>query len=313
MLGWNTAITLLVVIYGLFIYWRIGIPLELSGNEPWNAYHAVGAFRIHELYPNPPGLLNNYTPLSFYVVGLASSGFENTVVVGRFLSLASLVVLGIFSFLISTQLGSKREHSLFGALWFAATMFHGYENYAGVDDPHLFGLAIMAAGFFVFLKRRNGRTVYLAFAIYIVGGLVKNSLFAFPLASLGIMFVEGNLRRYRALVFSLLCVGASALALYGLYGEGFVTQVFAARPVRLFRIITSAQRIQWLLIPLMFWAYSLRYAAPATTKPIVAAMIVASVLVWWGTGIAEGVGTNAIFELAFATSVALASARQRRI
>ena len=61
--------------------WRAGFPIEIAQNEGWNAYYADAAMgaagadgggraRAAPLYPPTDTLIvNNYPPLSFYVVG----------------------------------------------------------------------------------------------------------------------------------------------------------------------------------------------------------------------------------------------------
>jgi len=81
----------LVAIFVLWLGWRISFPLEIDGNEAFNAWHADNAFSPNKLYPNPDVLiLNNYPPLSFIVVRLISSIFANEIVAGRILSLLSI-------------------------------------------------------------------------------------------------------------------------------------------------------------------------------------------------------------------------------
>ena len=253
-------------------------------------------------------MINNYTPFSFYVIHLITSFFPNSIVAGRILSLVSIVFISLMSYGVARQLGAEKIYSFFSALWFSATMFRGYTNYSGMNDPHLFGLALMTLGFYLFMRWRNTRLLYACFVVFVVGGLAKNSLFALPLAAICILFIERNDRRYRVLAFSLACIALSTLFLYELYGNLFFSQMFIPRTVEFYRIIGSLQRIQWLAIPLLFWAVSFRSFKRRQVKYVTAAMVVSGWLFWWMTGVVKGVGTNAIFELAFSTSVALACA-----
>ena len=64
------ALALLAALFLVWPVWRAFLPLEIWGNEGWNAYHADTAMRGGSLYPPPDGLVaNNYPPLSFYIVG----------------------------------------------------------------------------------------------------------------------------------------------------------------------------------------------------------------------------------------------------
>ena len=299
---------LLTAIFGAFIAWRLWLPLEISGNEPWNAYHIQDAFSPQQLYPPPETMISNYTPLSYYALNVISPLFPSSIVAGRVVSLFSILFISLMSFAVSRELGAARDASLFAALWFCATLFRGYTNYAGMNDPHLLGLALMTLAFYVFLAGRETRWVYGAFALFVVAGLIKNSLFALPLAAVCILFVERNERRYKILLFSAACVAACVGLLYRLYGDNVFTQIFMARTIVLWRIVGSFQRIQWIAVPLLFWLYAYRALSTDVARYVTAALIVSAWMVWWGTGVAEGVGTNAIFELVFASSVALACA-----
>ena len=63
-------LALLAVYFVVWPVWRAGFPIEIAQNEGWNAYHADAAMGAAPLYPPTDTLIvNNYPPLSFYVVG----------------------------------------------------------------------------------------------------------------------------------------------------------------------------------------------------------------------------------------------------
>ena len=63
-------LALLAVYFMVWPVWRAGFPIEIAQNEGWNAYHADAAMGAAALYPPTDTLIvNNYPPLSFYVVG----------------------------------------------------------------------------------------------------------------------------------------------------------------------------------------------------------------------------------------------------
>ena len=301
------SLVALAFVYGLYVAWRLCTPLEINGNEPWNAYHIDDAFSPARLYPAPEAMVSNYTPASYYVLHALAPLFPNAIVAGRALSFLSILALSVLSYAISRELGAGRGPAVFAGVWFSATLFRGYTNYAGMNDPHLFGLMLMALGFLLFLRGRGTRAVYFAFAVFVLAGLAKNSLIALPLAALALLFLERNPRRFLVLAFCGLALAAAAAALYGLYGAAVFRQLFLPRVFKASRILGAMQRLQWLAIPLVFW-FVVWPRLPATAKRVTSALVACGWLAWWGTAIAEGVGTNAIFELAFAASTALASA-----
>jgi hypothetical protein len=71
--------------------WRLGFPIEIAQNEGWNAYHADAAMGAAPLYPASDTLIvNNYPPLSFYVVGGLAKVFGDALYVGRMLSIIAV-------------------------------------------------------------------------------------------------------------------------------------------------------------------------------------------------------------------------------
>src|SRR3984957_7335335 len=88
-------LALLAAYFTVWPIWRVGFPIEIAQNEGWNAYHADAAMGAAPLSPPTDTLIvNNYPPLSFYVVGGLAGVFGDALYVGRVLSLMAIVVLG---------------------------------------------------------------------------------------------------------------------------------------------------------------------------------------------------------------------------
>ena len=82
----------LAALFLVWPVWRAFLPLEIWGNEGWNAYHADAAMRGAQLYPPPDGLVaNNYPPLSFYIIGAIGRLIGDPILAGRLLSLVAVV------------------------------------------------------------------------------------------------------------------------------------------------------------------------------------------------------------------------------
>src|SRR2546423_8243173 len=65
---WSIAV--LAALFLVWPVWRAFFPMEIWGNEGWNAYHADQAIRGSGLYPTPDGFVaSNYPPLSYYLIG----------------------------------------------------------------------------------------------------------------------------------------------------------------------------------------------------------------------------------------------------
>src|SRR3954467_14302587 len=91
---WSIAV--LAALFLVWPVWRAFLPMEIWGNEGWNAYHADQAMRgVAQLYPPPDGLVaNNYPPLSYYLIGWLGRLFGDPLYVGRTLSIASTLAIG---------------------------------------------------------------------------------------------------------------------------------------------------------------------------------------------------------------------------
>ena len=141
------ALALLAALFLVWPVWRAFLPLEIWGNEGWNAYHADAAIRGAQLYPPPDGLVaNNYPPLSFYLVGALARLFGDALYVGRALSILATLGIGVAAFMVVRHFGGSRAASLIAGLWFVATMARFFEYYVGMNEPQLLGQLIMVWG-----------------------------------------------------------------------------------------------------------------------------------------------------------------------
>jgi 4-amino-4-deoxy-L-arabinose transferase-like glycosyltransferase len=152
-------------------------------NEGWNAYWARDAWVSGILYPSANGIVvNNYPPLSFYIVGVFGQLVGDNIFAGRILALASLVVVTIGIYLWLRVAGLARTALVSAALFIAAFIAYA-PGYVAMDDPQLIGHAFMVAAGFI-LWRRDFSTGALAIAalLTLLGGLTKHLLIPFPLA-----------------------------------------------------------------------------------------------------------------------------------
>jgi len=158
----------------------IAAHVPLDPNEGWNAYLDRAAISGGPLYPQ--GLMiNNYPPLSFFIIGALSTITGDPIVAGRLVSLIAFIAVagGIVACL--REMGSDVLAALFGCLFFAASLLIA-SDYVAMNDPQLMGHAVQLAGLSLLLQsRRNIMTTALLMA---VGLFVKHSLLALPLATM---------------------------------------------------------------------------------------------------------------------------------
>jgi hypothetical protein len=161
----------------------IGLHVPFDPNEGWNAYHAATALTTGSPYPPAQGyLVNNYPPLSFYLIGALAKIGGDAIVAGRFVALASFiaVVLGIDA--AARQMGCSRIEALFAALLFAAWLMLT-TDYVGMDDPQLLGHAIATGGLLLALRApRTPRAMVGAAVLLAVAFFVKHNLVVLPAA-----------------------------------------------------------------------------------------------------------------------------------
>ena len=158
----------------------IGAHVPLDPNEGWNAYLARAAISGGPLYPQ--GLMtNNYPPLSFYVVGALSTITGDPIVAGRLVSLIAFFALAGGIVVCLREMGADVLASLFGALFFAASLLIS-ANYVAINDPQLLGHALQLAGLSLLLPAR--RDILFAAMLMAAGLFIKHNLLALPLASL---------------------------------------------------------------------------------------------------------------------------------
>ena len=153
---WSLAA--LAALFLVWPVWRAFLPLEIWGNEGWNAYHADAAMRGSGLYPPADGLVaNNYPPLSYYLLGWLGRLFGDPLYVGRALSILATLGIGVAAAVIVRQFGGSRAAQLIAGFWFVATMARFFEFYVGMNEPQILGLAVMSAGLAWFLQAPRGR------------------------------------------------------------------------------------------------------------------------------------------------------------
>lgn len=212
----------------------IVLHVPFDPNEGWNAYFAHAAVATGSPYP-PPGsyLVNNYPPLSFYLIGALSAPGGDAIVTGRFVALAAFVAVTLGIDAAARRMGCSRTEALFAALWFAAGLMLT-SDYAGMDDPQLLGHAVAMGGLLVALRQpRTPRDMVIAAALFVLAFFVKHNLVVLPVALAGWLLLAD---RRLAVTF----IGSGVVFL--LIGLGVFKTVFG---VSLLAQIDSARSFAW--------------------------------------------------------------------
>jgi hypothetical protein len=327
--GWQIGIlALLAVWFMVWPVWRAGFPIEIAQNEGWNAWHADAAMSslsmsslgmssvrtgTAPLYPPTDTLIvNNYPPLSFYVVGALAQVFGDALYVGRVLSLLAVAGLGALIAVVIRQLGGGAAGAAVGAFWFVAVMARSFTRFVGMEDPQLVGHVLMMGALAWFLDREaRGRSATAPILAMAMAGFYKHNIVAVPVTALAWLALKDW---RRAVVPAAVGAGAAVLGLAictAVYGDVFLANLVVPRPYRLMRAVYGLGRLQWILPALVLWGVWVA-AEPASraarfTRVFVAVAFVAFVAQWAG----EAVLDNAQFDLVIATAVGLGLAFDR--
>ena len=312
----GVLIWLLALLAALFLVWpvwRAFLPLEIWGNEGWNAYHADTVIRGGALYPRPDGLVaNNYPPLSFYLIGWLARLFGDALYVGRALSILSTLGIGVAAAIVVRQFGGSRNAAIIAGVWFVATLARFFEFYVGMNEPQLLGQLVMAAGLVWFLKRRaDGRPVEPAVLLMVLAGFVKHNLIAVPVVALLWLTLDDWRLGLRAALTGGLAAAAGLALCAWLFAPDFIPDMLMPRTYEIARSFSSLGRLQFILPALALWAVW-AHAERHTTEARFSALVIGVALVAYMVQKAgSGVDENAQFELVFATAIGIGLAYDR--
>lgn len=287
--------------FGLFLWpaYRAFLNIEIEENEGWNAYYADAALGRTPLYPSADKLItNNYTPLSFYIVGGAGRLLGDPVLAGRLISLCAVLAIGFAIALMVQELGGSRLAAAIGGAFFIATITRFCGGYVGMNDPQLLAQAVMAFGFAWFLKAVNAdRGFYGPILLMLLAGFIKHNIIAMPLTA----FVWLAVHRPRT---ALKCAGVAlagavlGFALcYAAYGSDFFANLRSAREYSWRVSIQSIPRLRCVDVAV---GASLIFAWVQRRKPqgqIVGLLVVIGFLAYVLQKTGAGVDDNAMFDL----------------
>jgi hypothetical protein len=307
------ALGALAVAYSTWPIWRALFPLEIDIDEPWNAYWADAVLQGRSLYPALDSLIiNNYPPLSFYLIaGIERLGVE-AIGAGRALSLLATVVASIAVGAGVRQLGGTPIAAWVGGLWFLATMMRFFDGYVGKNDPHLPALALMLWALVWLLRRISaGRSAEAPLILMAVAGFYKHSLIATPFTALWWLFHKIGRLSVRASVIA----GAAAIAglalCAALYGRAFFDQLLFPREHSLWWALGNIGQLQWVAPALAIWAVWAWYDRDDAGVRFTSRFIVAGLAAFFLQKLGMGIGVNAQFELVAATAIGLGLAFSR--
>ena len=277
-------------------------------NEGWNAYHQEETIQSKPLYGAPPGLVcNNYPPVSFHLIGLASRLTGDVNQTGRWVALLSLALVAMLCGAIVRRFTGSAPLAAYTALsvviWLAVYM----PNRIGMNDPQLLGTAFSLLGLYAYIREPEKlRWLCISAVLFTVSVFTKHNLLAFP-AAVGLhLLLRGKWKGL--LVWGGVAAGGSVLLLAltrWMDGPYFLANMLAprARTTGVWEITAYLTMFQLPVALAVVW--SLRHMGRSLSHIMVLALIVAHALAAAFAG-GYGVGKNIFFDCIFGLVVVCA-------
>lgn len=174
------ALSLVLLAYPIL---RIGFDFEIDNNEGWDAFLQMRAMAGASLYNlDTPYFVNDYPPLSFYIVGAVSKVVGDPVIAGRLVSIAGLLGISFACASIVRSVGGSRQDATLA--WATSTaLFASFgTDYVGINDPHMLGQALLLACMALYFRIQPGIVSGIALAaLTSVSVLTKHNMLVIPL------------------------------------------------------------------------------------------------------------------------------------
>ena len=280
--------------------------VPLDPNEGWNAYLAHAAISGSPLYPQ--GLMiNNYPPLSFYIVGALGRITGDPIVAGRLVSLISFFAIAGAMVAILREMGATVLASLFASLFFAVGLLAA-SDYVAMDDPQLLGQALQLIGLSLLLQPR--RDLFLAALLMAAGLFVKHNLLALPLASALWLFGRDRQDGIRFAATGLVLCLAGLVAARLLLGVNLIQALHNPRSWALSNFTSSAtQFLSWagaaLIVALILAARGPRTPASRLVLYYAGAALLLGGVFAFGDGVDTNIFFDAVIALSLSTGLVL--------
>ncbi len=238
----------------------VGLTVPFGYNEGWNAYFASAAMTGKSLYPPPQSLMvNNYPPLSFYIVGAVGRALGDMIIAGRIVSLLGLLWLLLAVFAALRIMACSPLEASFAILALTAYLLCESDR-VGMDDPNLLGLAVALTGFLLVLSQPR-RLVALTCAalLFTLAFFIKHNLIILPLVMTFWLVSYDRRSALRLTIIGLTLLGTGlAVCRFGL-GVDLIAQLHSARTYSPHRLAEHLSRwLTWGSFPILvvIWLFS---------------------------------------------------------
>ncbi len=287
--------------------YRAFLNIEITDNEAWNAYFADAAMGKMPLYPSTARLItNNYPPLSFYIVGLAGRLIGDPVLAGRLLSLISVIAIATAIALSVRRLGGTKTATVISAAFYVATMSRFFGSYVGLDEPQLFGHAIMAFGFLAFLGARSrDRGYVMPILVMAFAGFVKHNIIAMPLTAFAWLAMNRRREALKCLCVAAVVIVTGIAICYVSFGRDFFLNILAPRHYSLNKAIRSYKDLLYVSVGLVACVCNGWVTWHDRNVRLCTGLIAIALAAFFLQRTGDGVWTSAQFDLVIAVAIGL--------
>lgn len=306
-----------VAIIAIYAISTIGIfdHIPRNYNEGWNAYQVQALLQGQPLYPawNKPWV-NNYPPLSFYVVAALSLATHDVIVSGRLISLVGILVTGFNIGAISAALTGNKLSGLVAALFFLTAVGVWFQSYVAMNDPQWLGHGLQTTGALILLASAQSRRpslapVVLGAALMFSGCIVKHSLVVLPPIVWGVLLIKDRKACVVMTVVFLVLGLAFILFAFAMYGRPLFEQVLDyQRVTRFVRGVRYLSKFAFVVVPAVVFALLNLALSPSDWRsgfPSVYALF--GCLVGGYALCGEGINYNALFDVVIAMALTVGS------
>lgn len=227
-------------------------------NEGWNAYWAIKAIAGQALYPPPDDLLvNNYPPLSFYLIGYLSQFTHDAILTGRVLSCIAMGVISADIYGLCREFKTTQTTAFFAALLFPFFILILAADYFAADDPHLLALAFIVTGGWLWVRQQNqGKRGFWACGLPILlmfcGGFIKHTAISLPLALLLSTYFDDRKRFWLSCGWSLFFASIGFGWIYALGGTTAFHSLFLTPRLVSFAFLWTKLGTHCLYFPFLY-------------------------------------------------------------
>lgn len=269
--------------------------IALDPNEGWNAAHTLRWLAGGPLYPPRDGwMVNNYPPLSFYIVGALTHVTHDAIAAGRWLAAVSFLVVCALIAVVVRGSGAAPRAALLAMLVFAATLLVT-NNYVAMDDPQMLGHALQMVALLLLLR---GRGLFAA-ALFAVSLFIKHNLLAMPLAA-GLWLLSQDRRAgLHFLLWGLAFVLAGLVVFQLRFGDSLLSQLASPRRESARNLGQAVQHLWWAVLP----AWAGLNARPGRASEFGFTYAALALALGLGFALGDGVDANAFFDLAIALAL----------